>query len=54
MTDNSFAPSPAPSDVPVEETDFGFRSVRKEEKKNLVRGVFDSVAGQYDVMNDIM
>lgn len=54
MTDNSFTPSPASSDATVEETDFGFRSVRKEEKKNLVRDVFDSVAGKYDVMNDIM
>ncbi|WP_025859680.1 class I SAM-dependent methyltransferase [Acetobacter papayae] len=54
MTDNSHAPSPVSADVMAEETDFGFRSVRKEEKKNLVRSVFDSVAGKYDVMNDIM
>ncbi|MBO1324223.1 class I SAM-dependent methyltransferase [Acetobacter sp. TBRC 12305] len=54
MTDNSFAPSPVSSDVTADQTDFGFRSVRKEEKKNLVRAVFDSVASKYDVMNDIM
>lgn len=54
MTDNSHAHSPVSADVMTEETDFGFRSVRKEEKKNLVRAVFDSVAGKYDVMNDIM
>lgn len=54
MTDNTHAPSPVSADVTPEETDFGFRSVRKEEKKNLVRSVFDSVAGKYDVMNDIM
>lgn len=35
-------------------TDFGFRSVRKDDKKPLVRGVFDSVAKRYDVMNDVM
>ena len=35
-------------------THFGFKRVAKEEKVNLVRGVFDSVAGQYDIMNDLM
>ena len=34
--------------------DFGFRKVRTEEKAGLVRGVFDSVAPHYDVMNDLM
>ena len=33
---------------------FGFRDVEKEQKEDLVRGVFDSVADNYDVMNDIM
>ncbi len=36
------------------ETSFGFRTVRAGEKAGLVRGVFDSVAGRYDVMNDLM
>ncbi|WP_026396609.1 class I SAM-dependent methyltransferase [Acetobacter nitrogenifigens] len=34
--------------------DFGYRTVPKSEKKTLVRGVFDSVASRYDVMNDLM
>lgn len=35
-------------------THFGFKQVPKHEKVALVRGVFDSVASQYDVMNDLM
>jgi len=35
-------------------THFGFKQVPVHEKVALVRGVFDSVAGQYDVMNDLM
>jgi demethylmenaquinone methyltransferase/2-methoxy-6-polyprenyl-1,4-benzoquinol methylase len=35
-------------------THFGFKQVATEEKVKLVRGVFDSVAGQYDIMNDLM
>lgn len=35
-------------------THFGFKQVEEKEKVNLVRGVFDSVASQYDVMNDLM
>lgn len=34
--------------------DFGFRSVPREEKGTLVREVFNSVSGKYDVMNDLM
>ncbi|MBV9656397.1 MAG: class I SAM-dependent methyltransferase [Acetobacteraceae bacterium] len=34
--------------------DFGFRSVDAEDKKPLVRAVFDSVAPRYDLMNDLM
>ncbi len=35
-------------------THFGFKTVASEEKAGLVRGVFDSVADQYDLMNDLM
>ena len=35
-------------------THFGFKTVRTEEKASLVRGVFDSVAQKYDLMNDLM
>lgn len=35
-------------------TDFGFESVEEREKARRVRGVFDSVAPRYDVMNDLM
>jgi demethylmenaquinone methyltransferase/2-methoxy-6-polyprenyl-1,4-benzoquinol methylase len=35
-------------------TDFGFREVPASEKASMVRAVFDSVAGKYDVMNDLM
>ncbi len=35
-------------------THFGFREVEAAEKPRLVRGVFESVAGRYDLMNDLM
>jgi len=35
-------------------THFGYRDVAVEEKEQLVRGVFDSVADNYDLMNDLM
>jgi demethylmenaquinone methyltransferase / 2-methoxy-6-polyprenyl-1,4-benzoquinol methylase len=34
--------------------DFGFEQVAWDEKTHRVRGVFDSVAGRYDLMNDLM
>ena len=35
-------------------THFGFQSVEEAEKAKRVRGVFDSVAPKYDLMNDLM
>jgi demethylmenaquinone methyltransferase / 2-methoxy-6-polyprenyl-1,4-benzoquinol methylase len=40
--------------APEPVTHFGFRSVPAAEKASLVRGVFDSVAARYDLMNDLM
>jgi demethylmenaquinone methyltransferase / 2-methoxy-6-polyprenyl-1,4-benzoquinol methylase len=34
--------------------DFGFESVPRADKAARVRAVFDSVAGKYDIMNDLM
>ncbi|WP_280152754.1 bifunctional demethylmenaquinone methyltransferase/2-methoxy-6-polyprenyl-1,4-benzoquinol methylase UbiE [Piscinibacter sp. XHJ-5] len=38
----------------MSETHFGFQKVDETQKAQRVRGVFDSVAGKYDVMNDLM
>ena len=38
----------------ADSTDFGFEQVSPEEKTRRVRGVFESVAAKYDVMNDVM
>jgi demethylmenaquinone methyltransferase / 2-methoxy-6-polyprenyl-1,4-benzoquinol methylase len=37
-----------------EKTDFGFERVSPEEKTRRVKGVFESVAAKYDLMNDLM
>jgi Methylase involved in ubiquinone/menaquinone biosynthesis len=37
-----------------QQTHFGYKNVNVEEKANLVKGVFDSVASKYDIMNDLM
>jgi demethylmenaquinone methyltransferase / 2-methoxy-6-polyprenyl-1,4-benzoquinol methylase len=35
-------------------THFGYQTVNEKDKAAQVRGVFDSVASKYDVMNDVM
>src|ERR1700734_447664 len=39
---------------PKPTTHFGYSDVAEDEKAARVRGVFDSVADKYDVMNDLM
>jgi demethylmenaquinone methyltransferase/2-methoxy-6-polyprenyl-1,4-benzoquinol methylase len=38
----------------MNDTHFGFEKVGEADKARLVRGVFDSVARRYDLMNDLM
>ena len=38
----------------MSQTHFGFETVDEREKARRVRGVFDSVASKYDLMNDLM
>jgi len=40
--------------MPDKKTHFGYRQVPVEEKARRVQGVFDSVADNYDLMNDVM
>ena len=35
-------------------THFGFKTVRTDEKPNLIRAIFDDIAVRYDLMNDLM
>lgn len=35
-------------------THFGYETVPRDQKARMVRGVFDSVASRYDLMNDLM
>lgn len=38
----------------MSQTHFGFQTVEETQKASRVRGVFDSVASRYDLMNDLM
>lgn len=42
------------ADRDEDSTDFGFTQVDRDAKAGMVRGVFDSVASRYDLMNDLM
>ncbi len=43
------------SSIPImSSTHFGFETVPESDKARRVRGVFDSVAPKYDIMNDLM
>ena len=42
------------SDKNTKETSFGFRQVDSNEKSKMVENVFDTVAPNYDLMNDLM
>jgi demethylmenaquinone methyltransferase/2-methoxy-6-polyprenyl-1,4-benzoquinol methylase len=47
-------PKSPPEDQNDATAHFGFRRVPENQKAGLVRGVFDSVAPRYDIMNDLM
>lgn len=44
----------APRQLSTQTTHFGFQEVAKDDKKGMVKDVFDSVASSYDTMNDLM
>ncbi|EGC37016.1 ubiE/COQ5 methyltransferase family protein [Dictyostelium purpureum] len=46
--------SSSSSQQPQEKTHFGFKTVNKEDKEDMVKEVFDSVSSKYDLMNDVM
>ena len=48
------APNTDRPDKPVETTHFGYKDVAVDDKADLVKEVFDSVASRYDIMNDLM
>ncbi len=47
-------PTMGKQDKSTETTHFGYTNVPVGDKAKLVRGVFDSVASRYDIMNDLM
>lgn len=47
--------APEQASTPEQETtDFGFQTIAKAEKVNMVAKVFHNVAAKYDIMNDVM
>jgi demethylmenaquinone methyltransferase/2-methoxy-6-polyprenyl-1,4-benzoquinol methylase len=42
------------SDKITKDTSFGFRQIDSREKSKMVGNVFDTVASNYDLMNDLM
>jgi demethylmenaquinone methyltransferase / 2-methoxy-6-polyprenyl-1,4-benzoquinol methylase len=50
----SGAVPPSASTTATSTTDFGYQQVPVAEKARRVRAVFESVAGNYDLMNDLM
>ena len=48
------APPTDSPDKPADTTHFGYKDVPVDDKADLVKGVFDSVASRYDLMNDLM
>ena len=60
MTDPAFDKADQPISPPRDADrdddtiDFGFRTIQRADKARMVRGVFDSVADRYDIMNDVM
>lgn len=47
-------PQTPPSGQTDSLTHFGYQQVTPDEKTRRVKGVFESVAGRYDIMNDLM
>ena len=54
MSDNPSPHAPPRASGASESVDFGFRRVPRAAKAAMVRGVFESVAPKYDLMNDLM
>ena len=52
--DSKSVEGPPADSKPADTTHFGFRDVPVAEKQKLVGEVFSSVAGNYDLMNDLM